>query len=113
MAENHAGQEFPLWVPVLFRYVFPHSFRENRIRKIVTWVSPDDGPLDFVERLVGVLPVSGRIDWGRGPGNRNNSLAWLVFRRVDRFLHVILELVGLWVLLKFATKEWDAGQDGQ
>ena len=113
MAGNHAGQGFPLWVPVLLRLVFPRSLRENTIREIVSRGSPYDGPLDFVERLVGVLSVFGRIDRGWVPDNRNNALAWLGFRRVNRFLPVILELVGFGVLLKFATKEWDEGQDGQ
>jgi len=113
MAESHAGQGFPLWVSVLFRLVFPRSLRENRIREIVTGGSPDHGPLDFVERLVGVLPASGRIDRGWIPGNRINGLAWLGFQRGNRIPPVILELVGFRVLLKFAAKEWDAGQDDQ
>ena len=113
MAGNHAGQGFPLWVPVLLRLVFPRSLRENRIREIVTGGSPYYGPLNFVERLVGVLPAFGRIDRGWVPDNRNNGLAWLGFQRFNRFLPVILELVGFGVLLKFATKEWDEGQDGQ
>ena len=113
MAESHAGQGFPLWVSVLFRLVFPRSLRENRIREIVTGGSPDHGPLDFAERLVGVLSVFGRIDRGWGPDNRSNGLAWFGFRRVNRFLPYILELVRFGVLLKFATKEWNAGQDGQ
>ncbi len=113
MAGNHAGQGFPLWVPVSFRLVFPRSLRENRIGEIVTGISPHNRPLDFVERLVGVLPASGRIDRGWIPGNRINGLAWFGFRRGNRIPPVILELVGFGVLLKFAAKEWDAGQDDQ
>lgn len=113
MAENHAGQGFPLWVPVSFRLVFPRSLRENRIREIVTGISPHNGPLDFVERLVGVLPASGRIDRGWVRYNRNNGLTWFGFRWGNRFLPFILKLVRFRILLKFTTKEWNAGKDGK
>ena len=112
MAGNHAGQGFPLWAPVLFRLVFPRSLRENRIRKIVTGVSPTTGLWISLKDLSGFCLLSDELT-GFGFLTTGTTVLLGLVSGGATGSAIILKLVRFRILLKFTTKEWNAGQDGK